>query len=163
MNDQLVLELYTRDIGASVAFYQRFGFRLLRAEAHFVELGWDQAQIYLEEIADAPAPNGPLVGNVRVLVPDVDRYWTLAQELGCTVIRPIEARYYGLSSTLSISTLVARCVPLKHRMTTRCRVGVFARRYFRPTCKKGRRKLVHQVRTGHARLRWTAPNGQSRA
>ena len=25
-----------------------------------------------------------------------DRYWTLAQELGCTVIRPIEDRYYGL-------------------------------------------------------------------
>lgn len=31
MNDQLVLELSTRDIGASVAFYQRFGFCLLPA------------------------------------------------------------------------------------------------------------------------------------
>ena len=96
MNEQLVLELYTRNIGASVAFYQRFGFRLLSADVHFVELGWDQAQIYLEEVADAPEPNGRIVGNVRVLVPDVDRYWTLAQELGCTVIRPIEDRYYGL-------------------------------------------------------------------
>ena len=96
MNDQLVLELYTRDIGASVAFYQRFGFRLLRAESHFVELGWDEAQTYLEETADAPVPNGPLVGTIRVLVPDVERYWALAQELGCTVIRPSEDRYYGL-------------------------------------------------------------------
>jgi hypothetical protein len=96
MNEQLVLELYTQNIGASVTFYQRFGFRLLRAEAHFVELGWEQAQIYLEETPDAPPPNGPLVGNIRVLVPDVDRYWTLAQELGRTVIRPIEDRYYGL-------------------------------------------------------------------
>ncbi len=95
-NEQLVLELYTRNIGASVEFYQRFGFRLLRAEPHFVELGWDQAQIYLEEVADAPEPGGRIVGNVRVLVPDVDRYWTLAQEVGCTVIRPIEDRYYGL-------------------------------------------------------------------
>jgi catechol 2,3-dioxygenase-like lactoylglutathione lyase family enzyme len=96
MNEQLVLELYTRDISASVEFYQRFGFRLVRAEAHFVELGWDQAQIYLEEVADAPEPGGRIVGNVRVLVPDVDRYWALARELGCTVIRPIEDRYYGL-------------------------------------------------------------------
>ena len=96
MNEQLILELYTRDIGASVEFYQCFGFRLLRAESHFVELGWEQAQIYLEEVADAPPPNGPLVGNIRVLVPDVDRYWTLAQELGCTVVKPIEDRYYDL-------------------------------------------------------------------
>jgi catechol 2,3-dioxygenase-like lactoylglutathione lyase family enzyme len=96
MNEQLVLELYTRDISASVEFYQRFGFRLVRAEAHFVELSWDQAQIYLEEVADAPESGSLIVGNVRVLVPDVDRYWALAQELGCTVIRPIEDRYYGL-------------------------------------------------------------------
>lgn len=95
-NEQLILELYVRNIGESVAFYQRFGFRLLRAEPHFVELGWDDTQLYLEETADAPAPHGPIVGNVRVLVPDVDRYWTLAQEIGCPVIRPIEDRYYGL-------------------------------------------------------------------
>jgi catechol 2,3-dioxygenase-like lactoylglutathione lyase family enzyme len=96
MNEQLVLELYTRDIQASVAFYRRFGFRLLSETPNFVELGWDQAQIYLEELPDAPEPGGRLVGNVRVLVPDVDRYWALARELGCTVIRPIEDRYYGL-------------------------------------------------------------------
>jgi catechol 2,3-dioxygenase-like lactoylglutathione lyase family enzyme len=96
MHDQLVLELYTRNIGASVAFYQRFGFRLLSTQPHFVELGWEQTQIYLEEVEDAPESGGLLVGNVRVLVPDVDRYWALAQELGCTVIRPIEDRYYGL-------------------------------------------------------------------
>jgi catechol 2,3-dioxygenase-like lactoylglutathione lyase family enzyme len=95
-NEQLILELYVRNISASAAFYQGFGFRLLRAEAHFVELGWDQTQIYLEEVEDAPAPNGPSVGNVRVLVPDVDRYWQLAQDLGCPVIRPLEDRYYGL-------------------------------------------------------------------
>ena len=96
MHDQLVLELYTRNISASVAFYQRFGFRLLSTQPHFVELGWDQTQLYLEEVEDAPEPGGRLVGNVRVLVPDVDRYWQLAQEIGCPVIRPLEDRYYGL-------------------------------------------------------------------
>jgi catechol 2,3-dioxygenase-like lactoylglutathione lyase family enzyme len=96
VNEQLVLELYTRNISASVEFYQQFGFRLLTTQPHFVELGWGRAQIYLEEVADAPAPDGPLVGNIRVLVPDVDRYWALAQELGCTVVKPIEDRYYGL-------------------------------------------------------------------
>src|SRR5262249_57151287 len=96
MHDQLVLELYTRSISSSVELYQRFGFRLLSSQPHFVELGWDRTQLYLEEVEDAPEPGGRLVGNVRVLVPDVDRYWALAQELGCTVIRPIEDRYYGL-------------------------------------------------------------------
>lgn len=95
-NEQLILELYVQNISASAEFYQRFGFRLLRAEPHFVELGWDDTQIYLEEVTEASAPNSAIVGNVRVLVPDVDRYWTLAQEIGCTVIRPIEDRYYGL-------------------------------------------------------------------
>jgi catechol 2,3-dioxygenase-like lactoylglutathione lyase family enzyme len=96
MHDHLVLELYTRSISASVEFYQRFGFRLLSTQPHFVELGWDRTQVYLEEVEDAPEPGGRTVGNIRVLVPDVDRYWALAQELGCTVIRPIEDRYYGL-------------------------------------------------------------------
>ena len=96
MNEQLILELYTRDIGASVAFYQQFGFRLLSSQPHFVEIGWNRAQIYLEEVEDAPEPGGRLVGNIRVLVPDVDRYWALAQSLGCTVVKPIGDRYYGL-------------------------------------------------------------------
>lgn len=96
MQEQLVLELYVRNISASAEFYQRLGFRLLRAEPHFVELAWGQGVLYLEEIPDAPAPNGPIVGNVRVLVDDVDRFWTLVQELGCTVVKPIADRYYGL-------------------------------------------------------------------
>ena len=29
-------------------------------------------------------------------MPDVDRYWALAQELGCTVVKPVDDRYYGL-------------------------------------------------------------------
>ena len=40
--------------------------------------------------------HGQIVGNVRVLVPDVDRYWELAQRLGVPVILPIEDRYYGM-------------------------------------------------------------------
>ena len=95
-NEQLILEIYVQNISASTEFYQRFGFRLLRAEPHFVELGWGQTQLYLEEVENAPAPNGPIVGNVRVMAPDVDRYWQLAQEIGCPVIRPLGDRYYGL-------------------------------------------------------------------
>jgi catechol 2,3-dioxygenase-like lactoylglutathione lyase family enzyme len=94
--EQLILELYVRNISASADFYQRLGFRLLRAESHFVELAWGEGLLYLEEIADAPAPNGPLVGNVRVMVDDVDRSWALVQALGCTVVKPIGDRFYGL-------------------------------------------------------------------
>jgi hypothetical protein len=36
------------------------------------------------------------IANVRVMVPDVDGYWKLANEIGAPVIVPIADRYYGL-------------------------------------------------------------------
>ena len=96
LQDQLILELYVRDIGASTRFYQQLGFALHRDDGNFVELRWDRSLIYLEQAPEAPRPPAPLVGNVRVLVPDVDRYWRLAQQLGAPVIRPIADRPYGL-------------------------------------------------------------------
>src|SRR3954464_9153163 len=96
LNEQLILEADVRDVAASTRFYQRLGFEMHRDAGYFVELRWDRALLYLEETPDAPEPPAPLVGNVRVLVPDVDRYWALAQVLGAHVIRPIADRDYGL-------------------------------------------------------------------
>jgi len=36
------------------------------------------------------------VANVRVMVPNVDQCWSLANELGAPIILPIADRYYGL-------------------------------------------------------------------
>jgi hypothetical protein len=36
------------------------------------------------------------VGNMRIIVPNVDDFWTLAKKMGVQVIRPIGNRSYGL-------------------------------------------------------------------
>lgn len=93
---QLVMALYVRDIEASTAFYVRLGFYVARNEGTFVELRWDDASLFLVSTDEAPPAGFPPVGNIRILVPDVDRYWSLVQELGLSIIRPIESRDYGL-------------------------------------------------------------------
>ena len=87
INEQLVIELYVRDFEASCAFYQAFGFQMIRDE---------DALLFLEAIPNAPSSPSFPVGNIRILVPNVDDYWTLSQQMGVQVIRPIENRSYGL-------------------------------------------------------------------
>ena len=42
-----------------------------------------------------PVPD-TVQANVRVMVPDVDRYWELAAEMGARVLAPIADKSYGL-------------------------------------------------------------------
>jgi catechol 2,3-dioxygenase-like lactoylglutathione lyase family enzyme len=94
--EQLVIELYVRDFKASCAFYQAFGFRMIRNEGDFAELQWEDALLFLEASPNTPPPLPFPVGNMRILVPNVDDYWTLSQQMGVQVIRPVENRSYGL-------------------------------------------------------------------
>jgi catechol 2,3-dioxygenase-like lactoylglutathione lyase family enzyme len=94
--EQLVVELYVRNIKASCEFYRQFGFEVARDAGDFMELKWENTLLFLEEIADAPSPPQEPVGNIRVMVPNVDDYWTLSKNIGAHVIRPIENRDYGL-------------------------------------------------------------------
>lgn len=100
---QLVTEILVRDVRRSVEFYRRLGFELLRDAGDFVELTWEDHQLFLAEatafhdahavaVAAPPFPTA----NVRIMVPDVDRYWQLANEMGARVVVPIGDRYYGL-------------------------------------------------------------------
>ena len=95
-NHQLIVELYTGDIKASCAFYRAFGFEVVREESDFIVLQWEDSMLFLEEVENCPPPAERPVGNIRVMVANVDRYWELAIRLGARVIRPIEDRYYGL-------------------------------------------------------------------
>ena len=95
-NEQLIAELYTSDIKASCAFYRAFGFEVVREESNFIVLRWEDSVLFLEEIENCPPPPAHPVGNIRVMVANVDHYWELATRLGAPVIRPIEDRYYGL-------------------------------------------------------------------
>lgn len=102
--EQLVTEIVVRDIRRSVEFYRLLGFELLRDGGDFVELTWEDHRLFLAEISafrDAPAAGAPSppefpLANVRVMVPDVDRHWKRANEIGARVIIPIADRYYGL-------------------------------------------------------------------
>lgn len=92
---QLVVEVYSSHYRQSLAFYLQYGFQLIRDEGNFAELKWEDSRLFIEEVKDASVP--PFnIGNIRVMVADVDRYWEMAQTLKADVIRPIDDRYYGL-------------------------------------------------------------------
>ena len=94
--EQLVIALYVQDIKKSSKFYQSYGFEILRDERTFVELKWEDARLFLSEIpSTTPPPTNP-IGNMRVMVPNVDEYWNLANEKGAKILSNIEDRYYGL-------------------------------------------------------------------
>jgi catechol 2,3-dioxygenase-like lactoylglutathione lyase family enzyme len=94
--EQLVVEVYARDLPRSIAFYQALGFETLSAEPDFVELAWEEHRFFLEARPDLPSPAPHPQANVRIMVSDVERYWAIAQQLGAPVIKPIADRDYGL-------------------------------------------------------------------
>jgi len=102
--EQLVTEILVREIRRSIDFYRRLGFELLRDGGDFVELTWEEHRLFLaersafhgvEHVELPPPPPFPLA-NVRVMVPDVDKYWALVREIGAEIAVPIGDRYYGL-------------------------------------------------------------------
>lgn len=104
--EQLVTEIVVRDIQRSTKFYRELGFKVLRDAGDFVELTWEDHQLYVaersayREIAsdDVKLPERskfPLA-NIRIMVPNVDDYWKLVREMGAQIVIPISDRYYGL-------------------------------------------------------------------
>ena len=102
--EQLVTEIIVSDIKRSTAFYRRLGFALLRDGGGFVELTWEEHQLFLDERSAGPegdqaalsAPQQVPPANIRVMVPNVDDYWRLAQDLSARIVAPIADRSYGL-------------------------------------------------------------------
>jgi catechol 2,3-dioxygenase-like lactoylglutathione lyase family enzyme len=102
-HEQLVVELYVQDARQSAAFYTKLGFKIGRREPGFVELGWENSRLLLEQIPAQPAPPKTLVANIRIMVPDVDRYWKQCGELKLPVVKPIADRDYGLRDFTVVS------------------------------------------------------------
>jgi catechol 2,3-dioxygenase-like lactoylglutathione lyase family enzyme len=102
--EQLVTEIVVTDISHSVNFYRSLGFEVSREASDFVELTWEDHLIFLaapSAFADAEAAVAPArpqfpVANVQVMVPDVDRYWRIANDLSAEIVVPVGDRYYGL-------------------------------------------------------------------
>ncbi len=102
--EQLVTEIVVRDIQRSTWFYRLLGFALLRDGGDFVELTWEDHRLFLAQasafhevdcVASSAVSQLPRA-NVRVMVPNVDDYWTRANEIGAQIIVSIDDRYYGL-------------------------------------------------------------------
>src|SRR5262245_8794141 len=87
--EQLVTEIFVRDIRRSVAFHQ---------------VSWEGHRLFLDETsavravpgATLPPPSPLPLANVRVMVPNVDEYWQRANRTGARIITPLADRYYGL-------------------------------------------------------------------
>ncbi len=102
--EQLVTEIVVREMKRSVEFYRSLGFELLRDDGDFIELTWEGHRLFLvelstfdeiEHVAPAPVDQRPSA-NVRVMVPNVEHYWSVANEIGARIIVPIADREYGL-------------------------------------------------------------------
>jgi hypothetical protein len=83
--EQLVVALYVRNMKESSEFYQSYGFEVVRDEGTFMELKWEDSRLFLSAVPGTPPPPAMPIGNMRVMVPDVDEYWTLAMALGIMV------------------------------------------------------------------------------
>jgi catechol 2,3-dioxygenase-like lactoylglutathione lyase family enzyme len=94
--EQLMVEVYVRNLQASSSFYRRVGFELVRDEGTFMELKWARVLYARKERADAPPPLPPPVGTLRIMVPNVEAYWHLAQDMAVPVLWPIANQAYGL-------------------------------------------------------------------
>jgi catechol 2,3-dioxygenase-like lactoylglutathione lyase family enzyme len=92
---QLVVEVTVSNLARSIAFYSSIGFKLIRAEETFAEMGWENSKLLLDERANYEPPS-VLAGNVRILVPDVDEHWAKCNRLGIPIYSPIADKYYGL-------------------------------------------------------------------
>src|SRR5689334_2544133 len=93
--EQLVTEIVVRDIKRSTDFYRRLGFELLRDAGDFVELTWEDHRLFLAELSafpeiheeiDLQAPPKFPLANVRVMVPNVDDCWRVANEIGARIV-----------------------------------------------------------------------------
>ncbi len=93
--EQLVVEVFVRDIKRSREFYQRLGFQVVEDRETFVALAWEGHRLFLDERKESSAPNFPQA-NVRIMVPNVDEYWKLVNDLEASVLSPIADRSYGL-------------------------------------------------------------------
>ena len=104
--EQLVTEIVVRNIQRSTRFYRQLGFKVLRDAGDFVELTWEDHQLYIAELSayheinseeiELPYPPKFPIANIRIMVPNVDHYWNLVKETGAQIVIPIADRYYGL-------------------------------------------------------------------
>ena len=91
-----VTEIFVPDMAPPKTFYQARGFTLTADRGDFVVFTWEGHELYLDQRPNLPPiPTHPQA-NLRVMVPNVDHYWTRAQTLNAPILAPLADRNYGL-------------------------------------------------------------------
>ena len=93
--EQLIVEVFVRDMARSKEFYRSLGFVVAEDRGAFVILTWNGLSLFLDEKPNLPPATTTRV-NLRIMVADVDEHWRLAQTVGAPVFAPIGDREYGL-------------------------------------------------------------------
>jgi catechol 2,3-dioxygenase-like lactoylglutathione lyase family enzyme len=93
--EQLVVEVYVRNLDRALDFYRSLGFELVGRHGTFATVAWEGHRLFLDERPDVEPPPSPQA-NVRVMVPDVDVWWRRATCMVAEVLAPIADRDYGL-------------------------------------------------------------------
>ena len=93
--EQLVVEVYVRNLDRALDFYRDLGFEIVGRKGSFAAVAWEGHRLFLDEQPDVEPPPSPQA-NVRVMVPDVDASWRRATGMGARVLAPIADRDYGL-------------------------------------------------------------------
>ncbi len=94
--EQLVVEIFVRDIQLSKDFYTTIGFKLIRDDDTFVELAWEDHKLFLVGGKNLPPPLNYSTANLRIMVQRVDEYWNLIQGMGVPIKSSIGDRSYGI-------------------------------------------------------------------
>ncbi|MEJ2052501.1 MAG: hypothetical protein P8X42_01160 [Calditrichaceae bacterium] len=66
------------------------------SKSNFASLQWEESSLFLEQVDDLSIHSNKPVSNIRIMVPDVDHYWSLISKMELKVIKPIDDRSYGL-------------------------------------------------------------------
>lgn len=101
---QLVLEIYASSVQSSIDFYTNLGFTLeWSVPNYFAQLSWDDGcLLFLKATpkSDATAHiishSRRTVGNLRIMIPDVDAKYEQCLQLGYTVVQELGDRKFVL-------------------------------------------------------------------
>jgi catechol 2,3-dioxygenase-like lactoylglutathione lyase family enzyme len=96
--DQLILEIYCRDLQSTYTFYTTIlNFKLIRKSPTFIVLQYEDSLLYLCSDDHAPRPPaGTFAGNIRIMVTNVDAVWERLQGLEVETLVSLSNRDYGL-------------------------------------------------------------------
>jgi catechol 2,3-dioxygenase-like lactoylglutathione lyase family enzyme len=96
---QLVLEVYVSSVSESVEFYTNLGFKVEWAvPEYFAQLAWEDGCILFlkSRPSDSTADSCQGVGNIRIMVADVDVKYAECQHLGYKMEQEIGDRQFVL-------------------------------------------------------------------